>query len=106
MKIGAKLLIGTHDYRNFCKMDVGNGVVEFVRIIETVEILPLNSIEERTEYTMFEAVIKGSGFLWHQIRCIIGVLFLIGQEKEEPQVVAELLDVEKNPWYLFLMLCG
>lgn len=51
------------------------------------------------EYTMFEVIIRGSGFLWHQIRCIIGVLFLIGQEKEQPQVILELLDVEKNPWY-------
>lgn len=47
---------------------------------------------------MYVAVIKGSGFLWHQIRCIIGVLFLVGQEKEEPEVVAELLDVKTNPW--------
>lgn len=50
------------------------------------------------EYSMLMAVITGSGFLWHQIRCIMGVLFLIGQEKEQPDVVLELLDVVKNPW--------
>lgn len=50
------------------------------------------------EYSMYVAIITGSGFLWHQIRCLIGVLFLIGQEREEPEVIKRLLDVETNPW--------
>ncbi|XP_025829438.1 tRNA pseudouridine(38/39) synthase isoform X2 [Agrilus planipennis] len=29
MKEGAQYLLGTHDFRNFCKMDVNNGVVNF-----------------------------------------------------------------------------
>ncbi len=31
-------LIGCHDYRNFCKMDIANGVVEYVRSISAVEV--------------------------------------------------------------------
>lgn len=31
-------LIGEHDYRNFCKMDVGNGVVNYTRKIVSAEI--------------------------------------------------------------------
>lgn len=31
-------LIGEYDYRNFCKMDVGNGVVNYIRKIVSVEI--------------------------------------------------------------------
>lgn len=38
MRIASKLLLGTHDFRNFCKMDVGNGVVEFTRNILDVQI--------------------------------------------------------------------
>jgi tRNA pseudouridine38/39 synthase len=34
----AQKLVGEHDYRNFCKMDVGNGVVTFVRRIEKVSL--------------------------------------------------------------------
>lgn len=30
--------------------------------------------------------IKGSAFLWHQIRCMVAVLFLIGQGLESPNV--------------------
>ena len=33
MDQACKLLIGGHDFRNFCKMDVGNGVVDFKRSI-------------------------------------------------------------------------
>lgn len=38
MKSASQLLIGTHDFRNFCKMDVGNGVVEFTRNIFDIQI--------------------------------------------------------------------
>lgn len=51
------------------------------------------------EYSMYVAVIKGNAFLWHQIRFIMGVLFLIGSGKEAPSLVTELLDVDKNPRY-------
>lgn len=49
------------------------------------------------EFSMHVISIQGQAFLWHQIRCIMGILFLIGQEKEQPEVILELLDVEKNP---------
>lgn len=48
MKTGANFLVGTHDFRNFCKMDVGNGVVEFVRRIDSIDIFTSHSGEERT----------------------------------------------------------
>nr|KAJ0225625.1 hypothetical protein LSAT_V11C100002580 [Lactuca sativa] len=41
--------------------------------------------------------IKGSAFLWHQVRCMVAVLFLIGQGLESPDVVDALLDVKKTP---------
>jgi tRNA pseudouridine38/39 synthase len=31
-------------------------------------------------------IIKGSAFLWHQVRCMVSVLFLIGQGLESPSV--------------------
>lgn len=40
-------------------------------------------------------MVQGSSFLWHQIRCIIAILLLVGQQKEEESIVEELLDVEK-----------
>ena len=41
--------------------------------------------------------IEGSAFLWHQVRCIATVLFLVGLGREKPDVVDALLDVTKTP---------
>lgn len=46
---------------------------------------------------MCELVIKSRAFLWHQIRAIMGVLLLVGQGREKPQVIVDLLDVERYP---------
>jgi len=41
---------------------------------------------------MYTAVIKGSAFLWHQVRCMMAVLFLIGEGTEPVDVIKDLLD--------------
>jgi len=38
MKAGAQQLIGNHDFRNLCKMDVKNGVVNYSRKILSVNL--------------------------------------------------------------------
>ena len=95
MRIASQHLIGEHDFRNFCKMDVGNGVVKFIRRIMSISIDPVS--DEVDEYSMIRMKLIGQAFLWHQVRCIVAVLFLIGQGKEDPVVVQQLLDVQHNP---------
>lgn len=46
---------------------------------------------------MYNVTIKAKAFLWHQIRCIMTILFLIGQNKEKPEIITELLDITSNP---------
>jgi tRNA pseudouridine38/39 synthase len=46
---------------------------------------------------MVELIIEGSSFLWHQIRAMTAVLFLVGQRKEEPSIIDELLNVNEWP---------
>ncbi|GJQ87621.1 hypothetical protein Trydic_g17449 [Trypoxylus dichotomus] len=98
MRSASNYLLGTHDFRNLCKMDVGNGVTKFIRNIMNIEF---NVHDKKNididEYTVYEVTITGQAFLWHQIRCIMGILFLIGQRKEKPEVILELLDVTNNP---------
>ncbi|XP_044749465.1 tRNA pseudouridine(38/39) synthase isoform X2 [Coccinella septempunctata] len=97
MRKASAYCLGTHDFRNLCKMDVGNGVVEFERTIVEVIIEPVLPNQSLDEYSMFVLTIKSGGFLWHQIRCMLGILFLVGQNKEPPEIIQELLNVEKNP---------
>lgn len=35
--------------------------------------------------------VVGSAFLWHQIRCVVAVMMLIGRRLEAPQAMADLL---------------
>ncbi|RUS72416.1 hypothetical protein EGW08_019821, partial [Elysia chlorotica] len=98
MKDAAQKLVGEHDYRNFCKMDVGNGVVNFTRKIFKTDITVLDGLSSASHgYSMCELTVIGQAFLWHQIRCIVAVLFLIGQGKEDVEVVDHLLNVDENP---------
>ncbi|CAL1543678.1 unnamed protein product [Lymnaea stagnalis] len=95
MNEAATKLLGEHDFRNLCKMDVGNGVVNFVRKIIRADVTILKELDHG--YSMCELTVVGQAFLWHQIRCIVSILFLIGQGKEDISILEELLNVEKNP---------
>lgn len=95
MQEASQAFVGSHDFRNFCKMDVQNGVTMFVRKILQVKIVPMDA--HTSPYQMHFIEIVGQAFLYHQIRNIMAVLFLIGQKLESPNVIKELLDVEKHP---------
>ncbi|KAI0432652.1 pseudouridine synthase [Xylaria sp. FL1042] len=41
--------------------------------------------------------VRGSAFLWHQIRCMVSVLFAVGQGLEDASVIDALLDVTSEP---------
>ncbi|XP_049886954.1 tRNA pseudouridine(38/39) synthase-like [Pectinophora gossypiella] len=96
MRAACSALVGSHDFRHLCKMDVGNGVTEFRREIIRADIVALEEDSE-SPTSMHCLMIEGNAFLWHQIRCIMGVLLLVGQRQETVDVIKELLDVERNP---------
>lgn len=127
MREGAKHLEGLHDFRNLCKLDTSKQINNFVRRIFYADIEPVDpkssplgyvkqpdfqpyqdpvdasSVESESDKHCSSAVqvytftVHGSAFLWHQVRHMVSVLFLIGQGFESPSLVKELLDVEKNP---------
>ncbi|XP_066591361.1 tRNA pseudouridine(38/39) synthase isoform X2 [Prorops nasuta] len=97
MNAAVKLVIGEHDFRNICKMDVANGVTNFKRKVANAEVFELNQSFQESGFDMCYLEIKSQAFLWHQIRCLMGVLLLVGQNKEKPEVILDLLDIEKVP---------
>ncbi|KAH6834713.1 MA3 domain-containing protein [Perilla frutescens var. hirtella] len=94
MEIAGRKFIGEHDFRNFCKMDAAS-VHNYRRNITSFEVFSCN--ERYGDDELWAMKIKGSAFLWHQIRCMVAVLFLIGQGLESANVIDELLDVERTP---------
>ncbi|KAJ0060402.1 hypothetical protein NL108_010188 [Boleophthalmus pectinirostris] len=99
MAEAAKRYEGTHDFRNLCKMDVGNGVLQFERTILSASVRPAKpqSANNADPYELFIFEIKGLAFLYHQVRCMMAVLLLIGQKLEDPNIIDQLMDVTKNP---------
>lgn len=127
MREAAKHFEGVHDFRNFCKLDTSKQIENFQRIIFHSDIelvdtknVPLgfaqkpgfkaiedqdidmntespsqNSSDNAAKVYVFS--LKGSAFLWHQVRHMVAILFLVGQGFEAPSIVADLLDITKNP---------
>nr|XP_004665518.1 tRNA pseudouridine(38/39) synthase [Jaculus jaculus] len=101
MNYAAQKYIGTHDFRNLCKMDVANGVTNFQRTILSAQVqLVRQSLGEeggQEPFQLCQFQVTGLAFLYHQVRCMMAVLFLIGQGMEKPEIIDELLNIEKNP---------
>lgn len=107
MREAATYLLGTHDFRNMCKLDGSKQLTEFNRSMESVDIDYLSELpepkwfagtgSESNQLGLYAFKIRGSAFLWHQVRCMVAILFLVGQGLEQPSIVKELLDIEKCP---------
>jgi tRNA pseudouridine38/39 synthase len=113
MREAAGFLVGTHDFRNFCKVDPTKQLTSFTRRISAAAISRVAEVPSPEfarqfaeaaqgslasgDMHLYSFDVQGSAFLWHQVRCMIGILFLIGQRLEQPTLVNELLDVSTNP---------
>lgn len=120
MRQAAKMFEGLHDFRNFCKVDASKQITNFVRRIFEADIVEVDGVDSSIPYLtgpqfrdpnivsdtavgdqrypkVYYFHVRGSAFLWHQIRCMVAILFLVGQGLESPRLIAELLDVARNP---------
>lgn len=101
MNYAAQKYVGTHDFRNLCKMDVANGVTNFQRTVLSAQVQTVAQSpgEEGRQgpFQLCQFEVIGQAFLYHQVRCMMAILFLIGQGMEKPEIIDELLNIEKNP---------
>merc|ERR1712224_223160 len=82
-------------------MDVSK-VYNFERVIHSAELVRVCTTKNGNEeddhhHECFYFQIIGQAFLWHQIRCIAELIFMIGNGFESPSVITELLNVVKYP---------
>lgn len=96
MSAGAALLVGDHDFRNICKIDIAK-VTNFKREVYSANIVPFQENVEHPELSVYMLEIRGIAFLWHMVRCIMALLFMIGEGEENPEAVTALLDIEHMP---------
>ncbi|PBP18279.1 pseudouridylate synthase [Diplocarpon rosae] len=113
MREAAKLYEGVHDFRNFCKVDPGKQISNFDRRIFFSDIEEVDDSTSGLAFVngpdlatpavvsgnpkVYTFTLHGSAFLWHQVRHMVAILFLVGQGLEKPSIITELLDVEENP---------
>lgn len=114
MREAARLFEGLHDFRNFCKVDPGKQITNFDRRIYHADIVEDPQRGSGSEYVqdpgfhpegeqvsnapkVYTFNLHGSAFLWHQVRHIVAILFLVGQRLEPPSIVTDLLDAKNNP---------
>lgn len=72
-------------------MDVEN-VLTFERTIL------MSRIEVENEAAnLFSYNVRGTAFLYNQVRCIMAVLMMVGKGQEKPDVISSLLDVHSTP---------
>ncbi|KAI3389072.1 hypothetical protein SNEBB_006242 [Seison nebaliae] len=94
MEKASSYLLGTHDLRHLCRMDLKNNVTNFIRTISSVEFIQLSNSSTSSnggEGTIYLRILANA-FLYHEIRCIISILLLIGMNKEEPEIIERLLN--------------
>ncbi|KAK0792403.1 pseudouridine synthase deg1 [Friedmanniomyces endolithicus] len=101
MELAAKKLEGLHDFRNMCKVDASKQITNFERRVFHAGIHRHGpercATGSRVEPELYFFEVRGSAFLWHQVRHMVAILFLVGQGYEQPDIVDHLLDVEKCP---------
>ena len=97
MKKATSYFVGENDFRNFCKLDVQKQINNFKRRIDSADIVPYEGVPANRDSKMYTLELQGSAFLWHQVRCMMAILFLVGQRLEQPEIVRDLLDIEKYP---------
>jgi len=95
MQESAQKLVGENDFRNFCKVDVGNNVNHFIRNVVSFNVRRIH--DTSSMHDLCEMEIIGLAFLWHQVRCMAAILLYIGHGLEKPDIIDYLLDIERCP---------
>jgi tRNA pseudouridine38-40 synthase len=87
MRAAAKVLTGTNDFASFASSSASG---------RTGTVRDLRSLEIRPEEDVIRLVFRGSGFLHHMIRSIVGTLVQVGQGRLRCADVARLLQARDH----------
>lgn len=112
MRQAAQKFLGDHDFRNFCKVDPSKQIDNYRRRVDGISIDEVSqpwpvaaavrqTVNEGVSYnrdleTMFVLNLRGTAFLYHQVRHMVAILFLVGARLESPSIIDDLLNVERG----------
>jgi tRNA pseudouridine38-40 synthase len=84
MRQAAQYFVGEHDFGSFAKP--GHGRENTVRRVLSCDVSRRGA--------MLVIGIEGSGFLWNQVRIMVGTLVEIGYGKQPPYCIPQMLDAQ------------
>ncbi|SES96264.1 tRNA pseudouridine38-40 synthase [Methanococcoides vulcani] len=81
IRSASKLLIGSHDFANFCTTDAGRGTV---RNVERIDV--------RVSGNLTRIDVEANSFLWNMVRKIVTALMMVGSEVRDEEWLEQMLD--------------
>ncbi|KAF8326398.1 pseudouridine synthase [Cantharellus anzutake] len=104
MQHAASKFLGEHDFRNFCKLDPTKQITNYKRTMLHSTIEQFRHYSDRDNPRewgntllappgVYVFNLVGTAFLYHQVRHMMAILFLIGSGLEHPDVIDALLNV-------------
>ncbi|XP_065863974.1 uncharacterized protein [Euphorbia lathyris] len=95
MREAAKYFVGTHDFTAFANVSRGDRVVNPVKTIFRFDVVEMGAL--------LQLEVEGTGFMYRQVRNMVGLLMEIGKEAIPPEIVPEILATrnrrELAKWY-------
>ncbi|HJH31582.1 MAG TPA: tRNA pseudouridine(38-40) synthase TruA [Methanosarcinaceae archaeon] len=83
IRSASKLLIGTHDFANFCTADGDKSTVRTVKRIDIRVSGPLTRID-----------VQANSFLWNMVRKVVTALMMVGSDVRDMEWLEQMLDPE------------
>ena len=90
MASAAALVVGEHDFRSFTAADSERGrEAEYISNIRQIFESSWERVGEEFAYT-----VRGSGFLHHMVRNLVGSFILVGKGTLKPDDVTRILEAK------------
>lgn len=81
IRSASKLLLGTHDFSNFCTNDAGRSTV---RKVERIDV--------RVSGNLTRIDVEANSFLWNMVRKIVTALMMVGSGVRDDEWLEQMLD--------------
>ncbi|XP_006617523.2 tRNA pseudouridine synthase-like 1 isoform X1 [Apis dorsata] len=104
IKRATQLFMGTKDFRTFCSKSISNRSINYVRNLNSLTIekgyplMPNDPLSQNFEY--WNIICSAKGFLYKQVRRIVGALIALGSDKITEKDISVMLQVPGHHNYL------
>ena len=91
MAEAAGIVIGEHDFTSFAAVDPERGREEIVSNVRTISLSEWMRAGDEFTYT-----VRGSGFLHHMVRNLVGTFLLVGKRTIVPMDISRILETRNR----------